>query len=86
MNLTPWLEDIERRINPEEETAIYDAWKRFALGQQPEGVPFAPPCRTPVKTELEWKHININDAVAGGRGSDDPFSAGTMPCGALRQW
>jgi len=64
MNLTPWLEDIERRINPEEETAIYEAWKRFAHGQQPEGVPFVPPCRTPVPTELEWKHININDAVA----------------------
>ena len=63
MNLIPFLEDIERRINSEEETAIYEAWKRFALGQQPEGEVFVPPCRTPSEASVEWKHININDAV-----------------------
>ena len=63
MNLIPFLEDIERRINPEEETAIYEAWKRFALGKQPEGEAFVPPCRTPSEAGVEWKHININDAV-----------------------
>jgi len=63
MNLIPFLEDIERRINPEEETAIYEAWKRFALGKQPEGEAFVPPCRTPSEAGVEWKHVNINDAV-----------------------
>ena len=58
-----YLEDIEKRINPEEETAIYEAWKSFALGQIPEGVPFQTPKRTIVKTDLDWKHININDAI-----------------------
>lgn len=63
MNLTAWLEDIERRIDPEEETAIYEAWKQFALGNHPEGEAFVPPCRTPVESVLQWKHVNINDAV-----------------------
>ena len=64
IDLTPFLEDIERRINPEEETAIYEAWKRFAHGEVPEGETFDPPRRTPVASALEWEHININDAVA----------------------
>ena len=64
IDLTPWLKDIERRINPEEETAIYEAWKRFALGEMPEGEAFVPPFRTPVEAGIEWKHVNINDAVA----------------------
>ena len=53
-----------RRINPQEETAIYEAWKRFALGQIPKGEAFLPPCRTPSEAGVEWKHISINDAVA----------------------
>jgi len=64
INLTPWLEDIERRLDENEETAIYEAWKRFALGEIPVGEPFAPPKRTPRETQLKWQHININDAVA----------------------
>lgn len=64
MNLTPYLEDIERRINPEEETAIYEAWRAFAMGEAPAGKTFDSPRRTPSQSSLEWKHININDAVA----------------------
>lgn len=63
IDLTPWLEDIERRLDEREETAIYEAWKRFALGEIPEGEAFAPPSRTPKETKLPWKHININDAL-----------------------
>ncbi len=64
MNLTPYLEDIERRISPDEEQAIYDAWKAFANGENPKNQPFTPPRRTPVSSNLDWKHININDAVS----------------------
>lgn len=63
VNLIPYLEDIEKRINPEEETAIYEAWKAFALGKQPAGEAFVPPMRTPVPSEIQWEHVNINDAV-----------------------
>ena len=64
MNLNLYLEDIERRINPEEETAIYQAWKAFAEGKAEKGRTFSPPRRTPSASALEWKHININDAIA----------------------
>lgn len=64
VDLTPYLEDIERRIDESEESAIYEAWKAFALGQAPQGESFQPPVRTPSKAGVEWKHININDAIA----------------------
>ena len=41
MNLTPWLEDIESRLDEREETAIYEAWKAFALGEIPAGEIFS---------------------------------------------
>jgi len=63
MNLTPFLEDIERRIRPEDERRIYDAWKNFACRENPKNRPFAPPYRTPIASDIDWKHININDAV-----------------------
>ena len=64
LNLTPWLEDIEQRLDEAEETAIYEAWKQFAMGEWPEETPFSPPRRTPRPSQLDWKHININDAIA----------------------
>lgn len=64
IDLRPYLEDIERRINEDEETAIYNSWKQFALGQSPESTTFEPPCRTPKESGIDWKHININDAIA----------------------
>ena len=64
MDLIPWLEDIERRLDEAEETAIYEAWKAFAMGMIPEGEAFCPPQRTRRASELDWKHINVNDAAA----------------------
>ena len=60
MDLTPWLEDIERRIDETDETAVYEAWKAFAMGDIPEGEAFCPPRRKSRESRLEWKHININ--------------------------
>lgn len=62
LNLTPYLEDIERRINIDEEEAIWAAWRAFAEGKNTQG-PFAPPVRTPSKPTVEWKHVNVNDAL-----------------------
>lgn len=64
MNLTPWLEDIEDRIDEQDETAIDASWKAFAEGRIPAGEVFCPPARTPRGSKLDWKHININDAIA----------------------
>ena len=62
LNLTPYLEDIERRIDENQEQAIYDAWRAFALGENTQA-PFNPPARTPSAPSVEWKHVNVNDAL-----------------------
>jgi len=61
MKLTPYLEDIERRLNEADEQAILDAWMRYAHGEITGG-PFEPPRRSPVGTELAWPEVHINDA------------------------
>lgn len=61
-NLTPYLEDIERRINIAEEEAIWSAWVAFAEGKNTQA-PFNPPARTPSQAGVEWKHVNVNDAL-----------------------
>lgn len=63
MNLTPYIEDIERRLDEAQEQAIYDAWRDFALGKN-RRAPFTPPVRRPVPAGIEWKHVNVNDALA----------------------
>lgn len=63
MNLTPYLEDIERRISPEDESAILDSWRKFSFGEIPLGKRFEPPRRKIRESKLDWKHININDAI-----------------------
>ena len=62
INLTPYLEDIERRININEEEAIHCAWTDFAHGRNTQ-MPFSPPCRSASEPTVEWKHVNVNDAL-----------------------
>ncbi len=62
LNLTPYLEDIEQRINEQEEQAIYDAWLSFVHGTNKQA-PFCPPARTPNRGTMEWKRVNVNDAL-----------------------
>ena len=63
LNLTPYLEDIERRISESEEEAIWSAWRSFAEGRNRQ-TPFAPPMRTPSEPGVQWKHVNVNDSLA----------------------
>ena len=63
MDLKPYIEDIERRLDETQEQAIYDAWRDFALGKN-RRAPFAPPVRKYVPAGVEWKHVNVNDALA----------------------
>ena len=62
MNLTPYLEDIESRIDPDYEETLLTEWKNFADGKAKSG-PFTPPTRRTEKSKIEWKHVNINDAI-----------------------
>lgn len=63
LDLTPYFEDIERRIDEEQEESIYQAWKGFAMGNAAKGMPFTPPARVPSKSSLTWNHIHVNDAL-----------------------
>ncbi len=62
MDLTKYLEDIERRMDEDQETALYEAWRDFAMGKEKDG-PFQPPARKPAPSNLEWKHVGVNDAL-----------------------
>ncbi len=64
LNLTPYLEDIERRIDEKEEEAIYRAWVDFSAGNAPVGEDFRPPRRKPKESGQVWKHVNVNDTLA----------------------
>ncbi len=62
LNLTPYLEDIERRLDEQEEQAILDAWYAFARGENTQ-TPFDPPMRKRREASVTWKHVNVNDAL-----------------------
>ncbi|MDY3920380.1 MAG: hypothetical protein SOZ59_15535 [Candidatus Limivivens sp.] len=61
IDIRPYLEDLERRINPEEEIRLEQAWIRFADGKCEEEV-FVPG-RKQVQPLLSWPHIMVNDAM-----------------------
>lgn len=63
MDLTPYIEDIERRLDETQEQAIYDAWRDFAYCRN-RRAPFVPPVRKYSPAGIEWKHVNVNDALA----------------------
>lgn len=62
MDLTPYLEDIESRIQPEQEETLQRAWFRFADGANDTG-PFVPPVRVPSPSKLTWTHVHVNEAL-----------------------
>lgn len=64
LNLTPYLEDVERRINEQQEEAIYQSWVDFADGNAARGETFQPPRRIPSESRLNWQHVYVNDALA----------------------
>jgi hypothetical protein len=62
MNLQIYLDDIERRLNEQEEEAVLNSWKFFADRTNTDG-PFELPHRRPSEPGIEWLKININDAI-----------------------
>ena len=63
MNLTPYLDDLERRLDPEQEARLERDWCGFARGTCDE---LFIPRRPPAPAGLEWPHIPVNDTL------DDP--------------
>ncbi len=61
MQLTPYLEDLEARIDAHVEERNQAAWLRF--WRQPEGDFFVAPARPPAPPCVEWPAIPINDAL-----------------------
>jgi hypothetical protein len=60
--IEPYLEDLERRIEPAEEQALYNAWVQFVEGKY-EGEIFSPRRTQASPAGLEWPHVPINDAL-----------------------
>jgi len=58
-----YLNDLENRLDPEQEEALLTAWIGFADGKVGAG-PFEPPKRIPAPPGLDWPDIRINDALA----------------------
>ena len=62
LNLNPYLEDIESRLDAAEEARLWDEWLGWTRHEN--GVkPFLPQPRTARPSALEWPHVNINDAL-----------------------
>ncbi len=57
-----YLADLERRIDPEVEAALFDEWLDFVNGDF-EGAIFAPRRARPAPPDLEWPHVPVNDAL-----------------------
>lgn len=64
MNLQPFLDDLESRIDPAEEEALEQAWISFCDLRWDK--PFFAPSRRPRPAGIEWPRAFINDAI------DDP--------------
>jgi hypothetical protein len=62
IDLTPYLEDLEARLDPAQEEAHRGAWEAFLAGEVTEGY-FVPPTRSAVATTLDWPQIHTNDAI-----------------------
>lgn len=61
-SLEPYLQDIERRLVPEQEQRILESWRQFARGEWSESY-FVPERTTIIEPEIPWPEININDAI-----------------------
>lgn len=63
-DITVYLDDLERRLNIDEEERLLQEWRLFASGGWP-GELFIP-CRNPVERgPLVWPKIGINAAIEG---------------------
>jgi len=62
MNFDIYLNDLEQRLDEQEEEAVFLSWKKYADKAVKEG-PFEPYLRKQSKPGVNWPKININDAI-----------------------
>ncbi len=76
--LKPYLEDLESRINEQDEQALFEEWLRFTNGQF-DGEIFTPHRHSPSPPSLPWPNPTVNEAL-------DDFEAMVLqqlgPCSA----
>jgi hypothetical protein len=61
MELTPYLDDLEARINTEDEEQLHTAWQNFVAGKNPAPL-FSPARRHKVPARITWPFISFNAA------------------------
>ena len=61
IELERYLEDLENRLNLEDELRIQSEWLDWADHKNP--APFRPAPRAKAPSRLMWPHVNINDAI-----------------------
>ncbi len=63
MDIKPYLDDLERRIDPEVEEELFRQWKQFCTGRSDEDV-FSPRRRRkPAPPGIEWPKLTTNEAL-----------------------
>lgn len=62
MDLTPYLQDLEERINSDEEDRLLAVWLDFANGALP--LPYLDANRSqPIPPRVDWSSVRINAAL-----------------------
>jgi len=62
MDIVPYLQDIEARLDPAVENALEEEWRRFTFGTWDEPV-FAPARPRPAPPGIEWPSVTVNKAM-----------------------
>ncbi len=57
-----YLQDLERRIDPQVEEELFEQWRTFADGRLKEGI-FSPRRPSPAPPAVDWPHVLVNDAL-----------------------
>lgn len=73
--LTQCLEDLEQRINPDAEDALWEQWATFWRGEWQEPI-FKPCVKRGAQPGFEWPKVHINDAI-----EDDRLTVISQLCG-----
>ena len=61
-----YLDDLERRIDPDVEEALHAQWRAFLRGEF-TGDLFRPERPQPAPPGIEWPHVRVNAALAADR-------------------
>jgi hypothetical protein len=57
-----YLQDLERRIDPQVEQRLFEQWEVFAGGRWKEPI-FSPRRPAPVLSSVDWPHVLVDDAL-----------------------